>query len=191
MESKRGDFTSGPAQTELADVFVKAQQGDAAAWKDLVRRFASLVYSIPRRYGFAAEACEDVSQAVFVILLKKLASVQSPHALPKWLMTTTHRECKKFSRSKLSAIPEGVDDLLREDSPPEDAMEKWEQEHLVRVALDDLGGRCKALLTALFLDPTNPAYDEIAQRLNIPVGSIGPTRTRCLAKLAELLTDVE
>jgi DNA-directed RNA polymerase specialized sigma24 family protein len=73
--------------------------------------------------------------------------------------------------------------------PAAEQVARWEQQHLVRVGLERLGGRCEALLTALYLEPGRMSYEVISRQLQIPVGSIGPTRTRCLKKLLELLEE--
>lgn len=81
-----------------------------------------------------------------------------------------------------------MDETIHDVSAPDDdALLRWERQHLIREALKRLGGRCETLLSELFLGKTEGSYDAVAERLGIPVGSIGPTRARCLKKLEELL----
>ncbi|MDY7109156.1 MAG: sigma-70 family RNA polymerase sigma factor [Planctomycetota bacterium] len=164
--------------------------GDEAAWREIVTRYGRLVFSIPRRYGLDPEASEDVFQEVFSILVQQLPAIQNPTGLPKWLITTTHRvSCRaiRSARGKGARVQDGVDPGA---PPPEEAL-RWERQHLVREGLRRLGGRCEELLTALYLDHEHVSYRHIARRLGMPVGSIGPTRARCLGKLMEILRTAE
>jgi RNA polymerase sigma factor (sigma-70 family) len=166
-------------------------QGKHDAWNELVDRYGRLVYSIPRRYGMADPDCDDVFQNVFSILLQRLESIKDRSRLSSWLITTTHRECWRLGRRSSAFSSEDVDRLFSDvASPPEDALVRWEQQHLVRQALSSLGGRCERLLTALFLSHGDPSYERIAADLGMKVGSIGPTRTRCFQKLERILGDL-
>lgn len=159
--------------------------GDARAWSDLVDRYGRLVFSIPSRFGLSTPACEDVFQEVFVTALRKLPSLRDERSLPKWLMTVAqHLTCRWLSHNQRPAAG-----LAREvpQTPPESELARWERQHVVREALDELGGNCRELLEALFLDRSPLGYEEISRRLNMPVGSIGPTRNRCLRKLLKIL----
>ena len=164
--------------------------GDQDAWSELVFRYARLVYSIPRRYGLGTEACEDVFQEVFSILVRQLPKIRRQTGLPKWLMTTTHRVSRLwFARHERRL--EGLPTLLDSSEPPTSEMIQWEQQHLVRAALRELGGRCEELLTALYANQGPCSYHEVARQLGISVGSIGPTRSRCFAKLVGILERME
>ena len=176
--------------TADAELIQRAASGDERAWWFLVERYKRLVYSIPSRYRLPEDACDDVFQNVFASVLRALPSVRDAQSFPKWLITTTHRECWRWSRRNPGAavIDESV--AGTSDDPPAEAAEQWETQQKVDNALKKLGGRCERLLRALFLDPTKPSYSAIAERLEIPVGAIGPTRARCLAKLTDLLSDL-
>lgn len=180
-----------PSSDHLAELIVRARARDKRAWSDLVHAYSSLVYSIPRRYGFPNDECDDVFQTVFIILLRELHAIKSPATLPKWLMTTTHRECWRLARSRPKSGAQAGESVPDSQELPQERAIRWEREHKVRQALRELGGRCERLIEALFMDPSRPDYDSIAARLGVPPGSIGPTRARCLAKLAELLEDLK
>lgn len=153
-------------------------------------RYGQLVYSIPRRYGLDAEACDDVFQEVFSILVRQLPGIRRQSALPKWFITTTHRVCRQwFARNRQP--PMEAPEALDEPAPPPELALRWERLHLVRQALRRLGGRCEELLAALYTDQGPVRYDEIAGKLDLPIGSIGPMRARCLAKLLEQLERLE
>lgn len=191
ISSRVTSQSPNPSEDRLSDLLVRAQGKDDRAWRELVHLYSSLVYSIPKRYGFPSDECDDIFQTVFVILLRELSAIRTPRTLPKWLMTTTHRECWRLARARPTPVAPGDEAVLASQELPGDAALRWEREDRVRSALHELGGRCERLIEALFLDPAHPDYEVIARRLAIPPGSIGPTRARCLAKLAELLADLE
>jgi RNA polymerase sigma factor (sigma-70 family) len=166
-------------------VLAAAAAGDQRAWAQVVHRYKRLIYSIPRKYRLPPETCDDVFQSVFAALIRELPRVRDPQALPKWIITTTHRECWRVSKSRRPA--EAAEEQPIPEVLPLDHLERWERVQALEQALTDLGGRCESLLRLLFLRTTILPYEEAANLLGIPVGSIGPTRARCLAKLAELL----
>lgn len=168
----------------------RAAEGDRAAWNDLIDRYKRLVYSIPRRYRLADDVCEDVFQSTFAHLIRELPRLRDPSALTKWLMTTAHRESWRAGRRRGdSSLPQELAGSGDAD-PPGEAMLRWERQHRLHLALEALGGRCETMLRAMFLDPARPSYAEIAERLGMAVGSIGPVRARCLARMVELLEDL-
>ena len=181
--------TRSPSALGDAALVAACLDGSQAAWGEMVERFGRLVYSIPRHYGFSEADAEDVHQSVFTILFQKLGEVRDAERLAPWLIRTTHRVCcrvRKRSRS-CAELDRVIEDVAE---PDDDDAAEWEQRHQVRQALDRLGGRCKDLLTALFLAPGTPNYGAIAEDLGMKVGSIGPTRARCFAKLEKILAEI-
>lgn len=169
----------------------RSAEGDQQAWAELVDRYKRLVYSIPRRYGLSDDLCDDVFQNTFVLLLRELKRLREPGGLTKWLMTTTHRECwRAAKRARTARMPA---EMIAETYAPaaEDELLRWERQHRLHHALETLGGRCEALLRAMYLDPARPSYAEVAQRLGLSVGSVGPVRARCMEKLLEMLGDLQ
>ena len=162
--------------------------GDERAWEELVERYGRLVYAIPRRMGFSAADADDVFQAVFTLLLRHLPRLRDQTRLSSWLITTTRRECWRFGRK--APRHDGLDEAIADDAdPPQAEIERGEREQAVRQAMRRLDGRCRDLLVALFLAPAPPAYEALGAQLGMPVGSIGPTRARCLRKLEGLLLE--
>jgi RNA polymerase sigma factor (sigma-70 family) len=160
--------------------------GDERAWRRLVDSYAGLVYAIARASRLPDDVCDDVAQATFAALSSNIHRLSDDRVLASWLRTTASRFCWRASKRVRSAraLPAAHEPASTPDDPTLDRLEM----HLrVRIALDELGGRCKELLTALYLAPDGAAYEQIGERLGMPHGSIGPTRRRCLAKLAELL----
>lgn len=173
-----------PSDPDLIQACLK---GEEAAWKEFVSRYGRLVYSIPRRYGLSASDAEDVFQNVFAIALKRLESLHSQQSLAAWLITVTHRETQHVAtrRTPTEELDEWLEDA---QAPPHDQVQQWERQHLVHQALARLENPCRELLKALFLDPDPASYEQIAQKLGIPLGSIGPTRARCFKKLEAILS---
>jgi RNA polymerase sigma factor (sigma-70 family) len=164
-----------------------ANEGDPTAWGELVERYAPLVWSICRRYRLDRPDIDDVAQGVWLRLVEQLPALRDPAALPGWLTTTTQRECLRVLRGaqrrrayeeQLPAdIPDGGQSTLVDQG-----VLAAERDAVLRDAFAWLPERCRRLLTLLIQDPP-VAYAEISAALAIPVGSIGPSRARCLGIL--------
>jgi RNA polymerase sigma factor (sigma-70 family) len=161
--------------------------GDQEAWNELVERYAPLVWSICVRYGLSRQDIDDVGQSVWLLLVEQIGKLREPAALPGWLATTTRRECLRVLRAGRRYDHEGLppDDQM----PPDPSATMIEQEVIVaernaalRAAFAELPQPCRELLSLLMSDPA-PAYAEISARLGMAIGSIGPTRARCLDRL--------
>ena len=187
---------SGPSDD--AALVARCRQGEAAAWAALVRRYQRLVYAIVIRAGLDEHAAADVFQIVFARLLDHLPRLNQPERLQAWIVTTTKREALRMRHVGLRTVSitpaddepgEGLIDSLPDDSPlAEDALSGLQQLDLLRAGLDRLDARCRDLLLMLFGDEEDrPGYEEVARRLAMPQGSIGPTRARCLGKLRVLV----
>lgn len=163
--------------------------GDEAAWEELVDRYGRLVYSIPRRNGLAEADADDVFQNVFATLFRRLGDLRDQTRLSSWLITTAHRESWRVGKLARRSV-ELDDGVASAAAPPLDEVARAEREQAVRQALRRLDGRCRELLTALFLAPETPSYEAIGARLGMPVGSIGPTRARCFTKLEAVLREL-
>lgn len=179
--------------SDLDDAALAAHclDGDAAAWEVLVRRYQRLVYAIALRAGLDAHAAADVFQTVFARLVQHLARIAQPARLQAWIVTTAKREAlllrRRSERQVSMTVADAADgaewDLADEALLPDEALAELQELVRVRQALEALDERCRRLLHALFGDEPEPVYDQVALRLAMPRGSIGPTRARCLAKL--------
>jgi RNA polymerase sigma factor (sigma-70 family) len=172
---------------QVVDLVTRAGNGDRQAWDALVERYAPLIWSICRRRGLARADAEDVAQSVWLKLVDQLDRIRDPAALPGWLATTTRRECGRTLH--LAPGPNRAGYLLDAAAVPDHHAQAADQELLEaerhaawREAFACLPSCCQQLLVLLTQDPPLP-YAEISARLGIPVGSIGPTRRRCLDKL--------
>ena len=162
-----------------------AREGSKAAWDGLVERYAPLVYSICRRFPLSEADTDDVGQTVWLRLVERLPSLREPAALPGWLATTTRRECLAVLRvTRQRARRESpVDSEVGADGAEIDrALLDDERDAVLRNAFAELPDRCRELLSYLLEDPPVP-YAEIARRLGMSVGGVGPNRDRCLKRL--------
>ena len=171
----------------VTDLVTRAQHGDQQAWDALVDRYAPLIWSICRRYRLGGADAQDAAQAVWLRLVDQLDKIRDPAAIAGWLATTTRRECCRVLRA--ARRPQAAWSGLDAETIPDDQAPTAEQELLaaerhvaLREALTQLTPREQQLIAILTADPP-VSYAEISARLGIPVGSIGPTRGRCLAKL--------
>jgi RNA polymerase sigma factor (sigma-70 family) len=172
-----------PDRPPVADLVTRASAGDRQAWDALVERYAPLVWSICRTHQLAAADAEDVGQSVWLQLVDKLATIRDPAALPGWLATTTRRECGRVRcAARRLVLGQMLDVPDNRTATAELELMAAERHAALREALTGLPLRCQQLIALLIEDPPVP-YAQISAELGIPVGSIGPTRRRCLDKL--------
>jgi RNA polymerase sigma factor (sigma-70 family) len=164
-----------------------AEKGDEAAWNELIDRYAPLVMSVLARYRMFHGDAEDVSQIVWLRLVEHLGQLREPRALPMWIITTTRNECVRLARANRRT--ETVDPLTDmaaaaavDERAVDERMLRAERSEALFEALAELSDEHRALLLLLIEDPPLP-YAEIATRLDMPIGGIGPTRARALRKL--------
>lgn len=178
---------------DLESLVKKCREGDADAWGCLVDRFQALVYSIPIKHGLNSDDAADVFQHTFQILHSHLDRIQVIQTLPKWLATTAARESLKILRIKRRTVDtedSTLDEIVasEEKGAEASAVETWQSQTL-REEVARMGGRCKELLTLLYFEERS--YDEITEKIGMPMGAIGPTRARCLEKLRKTLQAME
>lgn len=178
------------------DLLKQCRSGQQAAWSTLVRRFQRLVYTVAHRAGLSPEAADDVFQGTFSRLVQHLDRIEDGSRIRAWLVTTAKREtlnaldANKRAAERHQSTTED-DDLVSQvpdlQPLPEALLSELQQHDRVRAAVDRLDPRSKQFVELAFLQEEPVPYSEIARRLGIPEGSIGPTRARCLAKLRTLL----
>ncbi len=194
--------------TRLVDACL---HGDGAAWNELIRRYARLVHSVPVQYGLAPMEVDDIGQEVFMILAQNLHQIEDPERLPSWLLTTARRTTWRLIQKRRRERPTDTAELMdgsesglttagaNETSltilgtvapSMHELLEEWNHQEALNMGLEQLDGRCRELLQLLFLDHDEPSYDEISRQLQMPPGSIGPTRNRCLRKLRTILENL-
>jgi RNA polymerase sigma factor (sigma-70 family) len=182
-EVERVDFDDEGSVSELV---AAALDGDHASWNRLVDRYTPLVLSVVRRHRLKGSDAEDVVQTVWLRLIEHLRGIREPAALPGWLMTTARNECLHLIRSHKLVSPVDLEGQGWPESAGELAVDtdllEAERHQALLIALAELPDRQRALLLLLIEDPP-VSYEEISRRLDLPVGSIGPTRARALARV--------
>ena len=170
----------------IIELVARARTGDKQAWDTLVERYAPLIWSICCRHRLGADA-EDIGQSVWLQLVGQLDRIRDPAALPGWLATTTRRECLRLLSVARGPRADGY--VMDAEAVPDEQVRTAGEELLaaerhaaLREAFRDLPPCGQRLMLLLIEDPPVP-YAEISARLGIPMGSIGPTRRRCLDKL--------
>ncbi|MBC7260581.1 MAG: sigma-70 family RNA polymerase sigma factor, partial [Chloroflexi bacterium] len=151
---------------------------------------------IALRAGLDQEDAADVFQTVFTLLVENLSNLHAPQGLAAWLITTTRRASWNMLRKRNRELPQSLANPqdAESDRPTEEWLlnghpdeSRWADQALVREALERLGGRCKELLWLLYYDTAELSYEQISRRMKLPLGSIGPTRARCLQKMRKIL----
>jgi len=175
---------------EAARLARAAADGDPAAWKALVERFSGLVWSVTRGYRLGSADAADVFQTAWLRLAEHLGRIEHPERIGAWLATTARHEALRIARSTARLVP--VDDVTllafgqADENSPEQAVLDTERAAMLWRAFAELSARCQQLLRVLIATPP-PNYAEVAAALGMPVGSIGPTRARCLQQLRNVL----
>lgn len=167
---------------DLTSLVTSARDGDEAAWGAIVDRFSGLVWHVVRTFRLPDVVIEDAYQTTWLRLAEHLDRIRQPESLAGWLSRTARNECLRAVR--LSQREELDDDIDRPTAtpPPGAAVEEAEQAEVLWDAFRTLPDRCQRLLRLLTADPPIP-YETISELMDMPIGSIGPTRARCLQKL--------
>ena len=162
----------------------RAADGDADAWTALVDRFAGLVWSVARAHRLSDTDAADVSQTVWLRLVEHLDRLDDGDRLAGWLVVTTRHECLRALRwtQRVDLTAEPTVDVTTPDLGA--PLEAAERASALWTAVDRLPSRCHLLVKLLLLDPP-PSYEVISETLDMPIGSIGPTRARCFDRLRE------
>jgi RNA polymerase sigma factor (sigma-70 family) len=170
------------------ELVARARQNDQAAWDALIERYTGLLRSIARSYDLGVADIADVTQTVWLRLVERLDELREPDRVATWLAVTTHRESRGTLRRRGRELPTWtVPDQAQ--GPDHGCVERTcvQRERLsdVASAIRAMPERCRRVLRFFALAPVT--YAEVAAALDIPIGSVGPTRTRCLAGLRRRL----
>src|SRR5262245_18962558 len=183
---------SADRRVRIAECLERAQAGEIGALNEVVTELNPLLWLAARAEGLTVDDAVDVIQTAWLELLRRLDAIRSPQALSAWLVTTVRRGAWRSTRRRRREQAEATEVLaaVPDPSPPVDDRLDLEEQHRVlwRHVLS-LSERCRALLRVVAM-VDRPDYGEVSVALEMPHGSIGPTRARCLAKLrAALLAD--
>jgi RNA polymerase sigma factor (sigma-70 family) len=179
-----------PPAGSNADLLARAGAGEQQAWDRLVERYTNLLWSVGRAHRLSTADAGDVVQTTWLRLVENLTRIQDPDRLPGWLVTTARRECLKVLRRSgreiVSSDDDAALDAVDELAPALDAaLLAAERDAALWACFRKLSERCQLLLRVL-MAAEPPAYAEVSEAMGMPIGSIGPTRMRCLDRLRAL-----
>jgi RNA polymerase sigma factor (sigma-70 family) len=181
-----------PEADVVAALVVEAAAGSQQAWDGLVARYNRLVWAVARSFRLSEHDAADVVQTTWLRLVEHLGAVQQPERVGSWLGTTARREALRVARARGESVehPSGDDLAVVPDAAPsiEESLLARERDAELYRAVLQLSDRCQQLLRVLAASPP-PRYETVSEALGLPVGSIGPTRGRCLDKLRKVLTE--
>lgn len=172
------------------DLIAALAAGSEPAWRSFLHDFGRLIYSVPARSALNVDEQEEVFQATCVAIFKSIGDLRDPNRLATWIYGIAYRKTMDVHRGRarrphtdLEALAEVADDGPLAD----EVMLRIESAARVQDGLSRLDDRCRRLISALYLEDPRPGYKEIARRLDTSIGSVGPTRTRCLRKLRSIV----
>jgi RNA polymerase sigma factor (sigma-70 family) len=175
---------------EAAELFRRFRDGETAALDDLVRLFTPVLWQVVRAYRLEHDQAEDVVQTTWLRLVRGHAKITDPQAISSWVIVSARREAWRVARQakRVSAVE---DDVLARQIPDAASAESQvvlsDSQRQLWDAVNALNERCRRLLRVVAFED-RPDYASLAKDLAMPVGSIGPTRGRCLTKLREALS---
>lgn len=182
--------------TNDRELLQACRQGDESAWERVLDKYERLIFSIALNYGLTAEDAADISQLTFTIFLQRMDDLDEDSNLSAWLATVARRHTWRLvARRKRESVP-AAGDLSEEmftipDDSGERVLARWEVVEWLEQAFELLDERCRQLLLALYFAPEKLSYIEVAEEMGMAVGSVGPTRARCLERLKNLLKEKE
>jgi RNA polymerase sigma factor (sigma-70 family) len=190
--SWKGTSTTSSDDADLVLIVAQAREGVAAAWEALIGRFGGLVAAIARRCRLSDADVAEVCQTTWLRLVENLDRIEQPERLGAWLATTARRESLRIATRQVAVSANDLVYSLPDDKadPLDAGLLRQEQVRAIRMAAEQLSPRCRSLLGLLMGDDDLP-YKEIAEQLSMPIGSIGPTRGRCLEHLRDLLAEMK
>jgi RNA polymerase sigma factor (sigma-70 family) len=177
-------YRSADPDRELVTLVHAARAGDEAAWQRLVERFDHMLRDIARFYRLMPSDVDDVTQATWICLFKHIDRLREPAAVAGWLATTTRRECMRLLQR--AVFEEPTDDRTlgdrADEHSPESRLLAAERGKILARAIAKLPERHREVMT-LIAAAAAPDYRQISASLAMPIGSIGPIRKRCIARL--------
>ena len=178
------------ADLDVVRLVRSAANGDPQAWESLVHKYGRLIWSITRDFKLVDGDAADVFQTTWMRLIEHIDRIEHPDRVGSWLAATARNECLRSlavrKRLVLSHEDEPFDGPATQEPEVDEALLAAERAEVVREAMTHLPRRWQRLMEMLMADPP-ASYAEISDELGLPVGSIGPTRGRCLARLRVLL----
>ena len=169
-------------------IWEEIRSGNQKAWRQLVRLYSSLVFTVARRAGLSEPDAEDCAQHTWMALYRRRHAIKDPVALPAWLIKTTHRQAVLMARQFQRQTDSG--DLSQQADPsplPDELVESLINQSAIHAALPHLDSKCRQLIASLYFSKSKVSYRKLAADLKVKPNSLGPLRSRCLGKLKKIL----
>jgi len=180
------------ADADLSTIVRSAARGSSSAWRVLMGRYGTMVMAIARSCRLDEADVAEVHQVTWLRLVENIDRIEQPERIGGWLATTAKRESLRLVRANGRVVYDHEALLERpavDAQPPEARMIGQERAAAIRRAFELLPPHCRRLLAVLASDDT-PSYKEISTALEMPIGSIGPTRGRCLEHLRRIMEEL-
>jgi RNA polymerase sigma factor (sigma-70 family) len=181
---------AGSAHPGPEQLVQRAMRGDHRAWEALVDLYSGLIWAVTRQFRLCDADAADVTQTTWLRLLEHIDGLHDASRVGPWLATTARRECLRILAQRKRLVLTGdASEFERADRPDAEvdaSLLAAERSSSVHEALSLLPERWRDIMTLLTVDPPM-AYEQISATLDVPIGSIGPTRRRCLQRLHGLL----
>ena len=174
----------------LEHIWIAVIQGEHEAWKELVFRYSSLIYSVAKRAGLSSDDAEDCMQHTWLKLYDHRHKIKEPNKLPGWLITTTTRRAYRMLKHQHKTQVDIDENRPANKSLPDEELIRFERYAQLEAALEKLDPRCQKIVHFFFNSPHDQTYQDIARKLGISPNSLGPTKMRCLKKLREILIEM-
>lgn len=178
----------GSQWMDIGDIFTTAREGRENAWVTLIDRLSTMIRSIARSYRLSYDDVGEVTQTAWLRLLENADCIREPNAVGAWLAVTARRECIKATRSRARERSMETELFAESLGASDDDVDlpgvRSERQEALAEALETLPDHQRLLLRAMMVEPA-PSYSAISQALEVPIGSIGPTRGRALVRLRE------
>jgi RNA polymerase sigma factor (sigma-70 family) len=180
----------GVGAVDIAELVRCAAEGDRWSWERLVDQYARIIWAVTRDFRLTESDAADVAQVTWLRLYEHIDRLEYPARVGSWLAVTARRECLRHvaARKRIVLVHDDDDlhDVAAHGPEVDERLLAHERAQAVREALSDLPGQWQRMLQLLMADPP-ASYAEISSQLGLPIGSIGPTRGRCLERLRVLL----
>lgn len=170
------------------DTLRRASEGDDAAWREIVAHYQRLVYATIRSFRIPSEDAEDLFQETFIRFHRHASGLRDSKALTRWLVVTARHLClDHLERARVRSQNPVAPDPNAVEATALTEILHLERAQGVREAVLELPPRCRDLLWMLYFEQETPNYEAAARAFGMPIGSVGPTRARCLGHLLRVL----
>lgn len=173
----------GPEERSIDELFTLGVAGDDDAWSELVDRLSPAIWAVARNFGLSRDRAEDLAQTVWLRLIDRHDTIRDPNRLAGWVQTTARNEAISQQRrrdQRTTSVEDMHAEVAATGETPDQSVTTADTNRLLLAGMEQIDERCRLLLRLL---AEKLPYQDIGGALDMRVGSIGPTKERCLEKL--------